>query len=174
MAIAEAKKILGNAAIDYFSAANFHLGGLVDPDAVDSSEEARQAYGAAGRDFTRFGNTNLVVVMRAQSKAVLQDAQHTVLEVLEKAGFRAHRPRLAAFDVVLSTFPGDVAHHVRKYPVHALNVAHIAPLHEREAGAHWNDSEAFSGSVRVPPLTYAVSAPRPHSLVDCRFSCRLR
>ncbi len=129
-------------------------GGLIDPHALKAADQAVEAYGAAADEHTRNGRTSVVLVLRAETRELVERGELAVRGALEEAGFVGEPRRLAALDTVLSTFPGDSVHGVRKHPLSALDVAHLMPLHETERGRRYADSESLPA--QTPPVTYAL------------------
>ncbi|MGH7755198.1 MAG: VirB4 family type IV secretion system protein, partial [Vulcanimicrobiaceae bacterium] len=151
--VAKARTELRGAAVDFRGAARF-TSGVVDPDALKSAEQMVTAYGAAAGDYTRFGRTSFVLIVRARDRAAVRKAERAVIGVLEGAGFLASVRRMAALDTILSTLPGEGRYGLRAHPLDALTVAKLFPLHESAAGRRWSESEALPPN--VPALTYAL------------------
>ena len=151
--IAASRSELRGAVVDFRGAANFNSG-FVDPDAMAASEQAVAAYGSASGDYTRVGRVSIVLVLRAPTRELATKAQRDVIGVLENAGFRGLVRDVGAFETWLSSLPSDASHGTRKYPLSALAVAKLFPMHESSMGRRYADSESLPE--RTPALTYAL------------------
>jgi type IV secretory pathway VirB4 component len=151
--IADSRKELRGAAVDFRGAANFNAG-FVDPEATEASEEAIAAFGKASGDYTRIGKVSLVLTVRASSRALVSKAQRAVIGALEDAGFRGFVRTLGALDTWLSTIPGVEKHGTRSFSLNALTIAKLFPFHETSHGRRFAGSEALPS--HTPALTYAL------------------
>lgn len=151
--VAAARAELRNAAVDFKGAANFNAG-FVDPEALAASEQVIEAFGKASGDYTRVGNCSIVLVVRSSSRALVAKAERDVINVLEDAGFRGFVRKMGVLDTWMSTLPSDAQHGTRKYPLNALTIAKIFPVHEASMGRRYAESEALPA--HTPTLTYAL------------------
>jgi len=155
--VQQSREQLRGAAVDFKGAAGFNAG-FVDPEALAASDAAVAAFGSASGDYTRVGRVSIVIVVRAKTRILVRKAQRDVIGVLENAGFRGFVRAAGAFDTWLSTLPSNAKNGTRKYPLSALTVAKLFPVHESSMGRRYAASEA------LPPMTPAVTyALRPGS-----------
>jgi len=151
--VAATRSELRGAAVDYKGAANFNAG-FVDPEAQAASESVIEAYGSASGDYTRVGRVSIVLVVRARDRERVAKAQRAVIGVLEDAGFRGLVRKMGALDTWLSTLPSNAKNGTRKYPLSALTIAKVFPVHEASMGRRFAGSEALPA--RTPAVTYAL------------------
>ena len=151
--VQQSREQLRGAAVDFKGAAGFNAG-FVDPEALAASESAVAAYGTASGDYTRVGKVSIVVVVRGKTRAAVRKAQREVIGVLEDAGFRGFPRTAGAFDTWLSTLPSNAKNGTRKYPLSALTVAKLFPVHESSMGRRFAASETLPRT--TPALTYAL------------------
>jgi type IV secretion system protein VirB4 len=153
MPVTEVRKELHSAVVDFRGAARFNRG-FVDPDMQNASEQAVTAFGKAAGDYTRFGRVNVVLTVRARTRAAVEKAQRAVIAVLEDAGFRAVVRKMGALDTWLSTRRAQARCGIRRHPLDALTLSKLFPIHEADTGRRYNDSEALPKN--VPALTNAL------------------
>jgi type IV secretory pathway VirB4 component len=151
--VASTRRDLGDAVVDFQGAAKFNSG-FVDPEAELASKEAIDAFGKASGDYTRVGKVSLVLIVRAPSREQVEKAQRAVIGALEDAGFRAFVRTLGALDTWISTLPGVGEYGTRTFPLNALTVAKLFPIHEASHGRRYAGSEALP--LQTPALTYAL------------------
>jgi len=151
--VAASRAQLRGAAVDYKGAATFNSG-FVDPEAQNASDQVIEAFGKASGDYTRVGQVSIVLVVRARTRELVARAERAVLSVLEDAGFRGIVRKMGALDTWLSTLPANGKNGTRKYPLNALTVAKLFPIHEASLGRRYAGSEALPP--RTPALTYAL------------------
>jgi type IV secretory pathway VirB4 component len=150
----EAKKLLKGAYAEWTTKSNESLNNMKDPHAIDMIESARQALGFLSSG-GKMGVVNVYVILRAPDKKRVKDAAQKTVALLDEIGYKAFIATLTAEDDYFAQLPGDGYHGVRKYPLSAVNVAHLFSFHEESSGRRLADSPTLPR--RQPCLTYAIA-----------------
>ena len=149
----EAKKILNSAFTEWQTKSNESIS-MTDPHTIDMAESARQAIGFLSSG-GRFGLVSPYVIVRSTDPKRAEEAVQRVVAILDEIGYRSIRTTLTAEDDYFASLPGDGYHGVRKYPLNAVNVAHLFSFHEESAGRRYIDSPTLPR--RSPALSYAIA-----------------
>jgi type IV secretory pathway VirB4 component len=149
----EAKKTINDAYTEWTMRAQERQN-VTDPHAIDMVESARQALGFLSSG-GQIGITNIYVVLRGRDKAVVSQAARDVRALLDEIGFPSFIATLTAEDDYFASLPGDGYHGTRKFPLTAVNAAHIFSFHEESSGRRLAENPTLPR--RQPALTYAVA-----------------
>ncbi len=149
----EAKKILQGSFTEWQTKTNESLS-MTDPHSIDMAESARQAIGFLSSG-GRFGLVSPFVVIRSTDGRTADEATQRVIAMFDEVGYKAFRASLTAEDDYFASLPGDGYHGVRKYPLNAVNVAHMFSFHEESSGRRYVESPTLPR--RSPALSYAIS-----------------
>jgi len=150
----EAKKILKGAYAEWTTKSNESLNNMKDPHAIDMVESARQALGFLSSG-GKMGVVNVYVILRSPDKKRVKDAAMKTVALLDEIGYKAFIASFTAEDDYFAQLPGDGYHGVRKYPLSAVNAAHMFSFHEESSGRRYAESPTLPR--RQPALTYAIA-----------------
>jgi type IV secretion system protein VirB4 len=149
----EAKKMMKGALAEWTTKSQESMS-MTDPHAIDMIESARQAIGFLSSG-GKMGVVNVYVVLRSPDKKRVKDAAQKTVALLDEIGYKAFIATLTAEDDYFAQLPGDGYHGVRKYPLSAVNVAHMFSFHEESSGRRLAESPTLPR--RQPALSYAIS-----------------
>ena len=149
----EAKKILQGSYTEWQTKTNESIS-MTDPHSVDMAESARQAIGFLSSG-GRFGLVSPFVIIRSIDAKRANDAAQRVIAMFDEIGYKAFRTSLTSEDDYFATLPGDGYHGVRKYPLNAVNTAHLFSFHEESSGRRYIESPTLPR--RAPAISYAIS-----------------
>jgi len=145
-----ARKLMHDALTDWTSKSNESTS-YVDAHAIDMVESARQAVAAIAQGVVRFGRASVSVIVRHPTEKGVEKLATRARSLLDEINLPAYiaRGRTQEEDFFAS-LPGDGYRGIRKFPIHALNVAHFASAHGESNGRKWN------GATNVPAKTAAI------------------
>ena len=149
----EAKKILQGSYTEWQTKSNESLS-MSDPHTIDMAESARQAIGFLSSG-GRFGLVSPYVLIRSADERRADEGAQRVIALFDEIGYKSFKSSLTTEDDYFATLPGDGYHGVRKYPLNAVNVAHMFSFHEESTGRRFVDSPTLPR--RTPAIAYAVA-----------------
>jgi len=162
-----ARKIIRDSLYDW-TAKSQESTAFVDPHAADMAESAREALGLVSAGEVQFGRASVFVVLRHNTQKAADELARQCIAILSELALKSYIAGWTAEDDFLATLPGDGYHSMRKYPIHALNVAHLFSPHGTNAGRRYNESRNLPAD--TPAVFYATTPER--SLVRVHLSDR--
>lgn len=150
-----AKKLMHDALTDWVSKSNESTA-YVDAHAIDMIESSRQALAAISQGVVRFGRASIFVVVRHATEEGVEKLATRATSLLDEINLPAYiaRGRTQEEDF-FAQLPGDGYRGLRKFPIHALNVAHFISAHGESNGRRYNGGTNLP--VTTPPVMYATT-----------------
>lgn len=138
-----------------------------DPFADSMAGDARTATGMLS-DSTRFGLVSPCVIVRADTRAEVDQAAKDAVTCLDDLGFPAFVSRLTAEDDFFAMLSGDGYHGIRRYQMHQTTLAHIFSMNSVSSGPEHLGIPSLPAD--SPPFAYATSGREERALYRVSLS----
>lgn len=135
------------------------FGGIADKvnvDALQMKNETVEALTANSNHSVRFGYWTSTLIIIDDDEQLLEEATKALINYLNQAGFECIKEDVNAFDAWLGTIPGHGSCNIRRVFLHAINLAHVLPLHTIWAGSAFSSPASLLPS-NSPPVFYAAT-----------------
>jgi type IV secretion system protein TrbE len=129
---------------------------VIDQDAVDMSEDAKEALSEASSNLVSYGYYTSVIVLYDTDQQRLDFTSRKIVRALGNLGFVARTETLNAAEAYIGSLPGSVIANVRRPLIHSLNLTHLLPINDVYAGLHHNPNPFYPP--KSPPLMQVATS----------------
>jgi hypothetical protein len=122
---------------------------------AERAQQGSTIKGEVRRGDVRFGDASVYIVLSSLSRAAVNEAAQKAVALLDREEIKSFVATITAEADYLAGLPGITDYAVRQFPLHSLNVVHLANLHRESTGRRWNDAPTVPPA--TPALTQAIS-----------------